>query len=178
MSLASLEPWANLQLDEIYHPTFQKSMKIIFLTIFAFECFIFPSTVFIIHTKSTKEMGNYKYLLIYHLSCAFVYRIFLVVFEPVFLFPLPVVYCDSFFNIGLNYLFYYFSFGLATLIAAMHALLISFAYRAGVTFIDGPIHYYYNNHLLLISSNFIGVSTVIALFTCKFQKLYAFHRDE
>ena len=100
MFLSSLEPWRNLTLDEIYHPQFQEYIRIFFGILFLLTCIIYPISFYIILTQSTKEMGNYKYLLCYHLATAFTFHFLIFLFKPVFLFPLPIGYVNSYFDLG------------------------------------------------------------------------------
>uniref|UniRef100_A0A914P0T7 G protein-coupled receptor n=1 Tax=Panagrolaimus davidi TaxID=227884 RepID=A0A914P0T7_9BILA len=51
------------------------------------------------------------------------------IYEPIFLWPLPLAYVNSFFELGQNYLFHFWALSIAIIIAGIHALFLSFAYR-------------------------------------------------
>uniref|UniRef100_A0AC35FXH7 Uncharacterized protein n=1 Tax=Panagrolaimus sp. PS1159 TaxID=55785 RepID=A0AC35FXH7_9BILA len=100
-------------------------------------------------------MGNYKYFLIYQLTCDFLFDFSAFIYEPIFLWPLPLAYVNSFFELGQNYLFHFWAISIAIIIAGIHALFISFAYRIGMTFMDGIVKAYFTNKKLLFASNFL-----------------------
>ena len=168
MPLPSLEPWRDLELGDIYHPRFQSYIRCFLTSVFSITCLIYPITIYIILTQSTKEMGMYKYFLIYLLSCDFIFDFAAFVFEPIFLWPLPIAYVNSFIDLGQKYLFHFWAITIAVIIAGIHALFISFAYRIGMTYLDGPVKWYFGNKKILFITNFCIFVFFLFIFLGKF----------
>ena len=162
-----LESWKPLDLDDIYFPAFNAWIHNIFGVLLMLSTLILPLVIYIILSQSTKEMGSYKYLLIYNLICEYIYDVIVFFLRPGFCFPLTLAYINPYIEMGTTFMYEWLALVLAIIICSQHSMGFLFAHRVGLTFMEGIIPWYFNNKKILIFTNLALVVAMTAAFSCK-----------
>lgn len=104
----------TLTWDMLYHPRLINVYNYFHNTTFAISTILTALALFIVHKKSSKAMGFYKYILISNLITNYVLDLVYFLIRPVYLLPYLIFYSDGIFK-NLNpdyflYLYYVFFF--------------------------------------------------------------------
>ena len=120
----------NLTIEDLYHPFLEKIYSTISIICFTFSTIAAPLMIFLIITKSTKTMSNYKMLLINQVLWAYAFNLVATFWQPVVLTPFGIAYPagpakylagDSFYKCFITYVICGSGVG--------HSIIISFTFR-------------------------------------------------
>ena len=127
MAIVSVDKWKHLQLDDVYHPKYQEYIRWFLDVTFVISAILYSFTAYVILTKSPKQMGGFKYTILTQITFNMLYKLAVFLFNPIMIFPLPVISCNSyFFNFTtIDFVIPLLGAIFFTIIAAAAAILLS-----------------------------------------------------
>ena len=130
----SVEVWKDLRVEDYWHPMLQSSLRWFLDGTFAISLILYIFTAYVILTKSPKQMGAFKYTVFTQISCNMLYKTLIFVFNPIFLFPLPILSCYNYFTVTLDYAIPILGAIFLSIIGAAIAILFSVINRVLAAF--------------------------------------------
>ena len=82
----------ELKLNQIYDPKLIEIYSIVLDVSGVLSLICYPLLMFVMLTKSTKEMKNYKWQLIYYMTCSYSLDFLLSLWKPITLYPLYITF--------------------------------------------------------------------------------------
>ena len=157
----------NLTMSELYHPRIIVACHCFGAVITVANSIIYPIMIYVILTKSRKQMGNYKSLLAFQLTNGYIFNLITYLWHPVFFWPLTLGVPLGYFphSTPVSYFLLFLEIGSLLLMFCIQAFLI--AYRILAMFQDSFIHAIYRNSKLFYSIFFIAITGSFSLASSK-----------
>lgn len=134
MIFSSLEKYKTLKFEELFNVELQYWLRIFTDIIFFISTFIYFLTSFIVLKKSTIKMGKFRYTVFAQMTFNIFYDLMLFIFNPVLLWPLPMISSFSHFSIDRKYFFGFVAIFIFLISGGIFAFMLSFSFRVTAAF--------------------------------------------
>ncbi|KAE9554946.1 hypothetical protein FO519_001843 [Halicephalobus sp. NKZ332] len=124
---------SNFSINELYHPYAEQFNKIFVHVSYPLLTALYFFMTFTILMKSTKAMRIYKYLLIYQVTCCYIWELAFFLCEPMMLWPMKMGYCNGYLS-GHDSAKIALPTVLCATVGVLHSNIALFIYRLAATY--------------------------------------------
>ena len=132
--LSNLAPYENLTINELFHPEFAFYSRWFMDFVYLLAVFMYSFAVYVAITKSTQTMGFFKHTIICQMTANMIVETYMFILNPVYLFPLPIVFMHTHFPIRQSWIYPLTLWSLFGIIGCVTAFILALSYRVYMVF--------------------------------------------
>lgn len=158
----------ELTLQDMYYPNLEKFYFYTVIANFTVSTILLPFMIYIVITKSTKPMGEYKLLILNQILWSYAFILVLTIWLPIPVLPFTIAYPIGIAKLFPETSFYkcFFAFVFCA-IGTGHSIFVSFLYRIVKLKSNSTVAKFYSIKWLIFPARAITLTSSIAVFMSK-----------